>query len=286
MSRGATRRTLRTWALWLGVLAALYVAFMVFLWATQDSRLFLARPMTHERADAAVAQLPGARHVWIDAADGTLLHGWHRPALAGTPSRGTLLYFGGNAEDVHWRLARIDRFAGWDLLLTDYRGYGLSGGRPGQAALQDDALLWHDRLVAGADGLTAGRPVVVMGTSLGSYFATHVAAHRKVAGAVLVTPFDSVRDYVQTRMQLVPVGLLLRHPLDSRSLAPQVKASTLFIIAQEDRTIPPERAHLLAQDWAGKPLTTVTVPQANHDTVSADPLYWDALGRFLTGIPR
>ena len=197
MSSGAVRRTLRTAGIWLGVLAALYVGFMVFLWATQDSRLFLQRSMTHERADAAVAQLPGARHVWIDAPDGTLLHGWYRPAPAGTPPRGTLLYFGGNAEDVHWRLARIDRFAGWDLLLTDYRGYGLSGGKPGQAALQDDALLWHDRLSAGVDDIAPGRPVVVMGTSLGSYFATHVAAQREVAGAVLVTPFDSVRDYVQ-----------------------------------------------------------------------------------------
>lgn len=286
MNQGTVRRTLRGWAIWLGVLAALYVAFMVFLWATQDSRLFLARTTTHERADAVVAQLPGARHVWIDAPDGTLLHGWYRPAPAGTTPRGTLLYFGGNAEDVHWRMARIDRFAGWNLLLTDYRGYGLSGGRPSQQALQDDALLWHDRLTRGVDGLSAEPAVVVMGTSLGSYFATHVAAHRKVVGAVLVTPFDSVRDYVQTRMRLVPVGLLLRHPLDSKSLAPQVKSPTLFIVAEQDRTIPPERAQLLARSWAGKPLTQVLVPQTNHDTVSADPLYWDALGHFLSSLPQ
>lgn len=285
MSAKTTRRSLRGAAVWLGVLLGLYVGFMVFLWATQDRRLFLPRTMTHERADAALAQLPGARHLWIDAPDGTLLHAWYRPAPAGAPSRGILLYFGGNAEDVHWRLARLDRFVGWDLLLTDYRGYGLSGGRPGQAALQDDALLWHDRVAAGVDGLAAGRPVAVMGTSLGSFFATHVAAHRKVAGAVLVTPFDSVRDYVQTRMQLVPVGLLLRHPLDSKSLAPQVRAPSLFIVAEQDRTIPPERARLLAQAWAGQPLTQVLVPQTNHDTVSADPRYWDALGRFLATLP-
>jgi pimeloyl-ACP methyl ester carboxylesterase len=253
--------TARSWhraaLIWLALLITCYCAAMAFLWHTQESRLFLPRTVDEARAASVIKQLPHAQQVWLLARDGTRLHGWFRPATPGAPSGRVLLYFGGNAEDVHWRLARVERFAGWDILLTDYRGYGLSAGAPSQAAMQEDALLWHDRLVAGLDGLPAAETVVVMGTSLGSYFATHVAAQRPVKGAVLVTPFDSVRDYVQTRMPIVPVGLLLRHPLDSRAWAPAVKAPSLFIDAAQDTTIPP---------------------------VSAQPLYWEALTRFLRGL--
>jgi hypothetical protein len=269
---------------WLALLTTGYGAAMVFLWHTQESRLFLPRTVDEARAASVMKQLPNARHVWLQARDGTRLHGWFLPANPGAPSGRVLLYFGGNAEDVHWRLARVERFAGWDILLTDYRGYGLSAGTPGQAAMQEDALLWHDRLVTGVDGLPPASAVTVMGTSLGSYFATHVAAQRPVRGVVLATPFDSVRDYVQTRMPIVPVGLLLRHPLDSRTWAPSVKAPTLFIVAEQDTTIPPERARILARNWGGRPLEAVLVPQSNHNTVSAEPLYWEALARFLSSL--
>lgn len=276
------RRLRRLVLIWLALLVGGYVAALAYLWVTQESRIFFPQAMDAVRADAVIARTPGARDVWITAADGTRLHGWYRPAA---PASGrVVLYFGGNAEDVHWRLGRIDGYAGWDLLAVDYRGYGRSGGEPGQDRLQADALAWYDRLAAGLDGIVPPRAIAVMGTSLGSFYATHVAAARPVAAVILATPFDSVRDYVQSRLALVPVGLLLRHPMDSRSLAPHVGAPSLFIVAAEDRTIPASRARILFDDWGGRPRDWILVPGTNHDTVSADPLYWQALGGFLRGI--
>jgi pimeloyl-ACP methyl ester carboxylesterase len=279
------RSWLRPVLIWLGLMLGLYAAAMAYLTVTQESRIFFPRALDAARADEIVRQVPDARHVRLDASDGTRLHGWWRAARPGAPSGRLLLYFGGNAEDVHWRLGRVEAYAGWDLLLTDYRGYGRSDGVPGQAALQADALLWHDRLAAGLDGLPPPKAIVVMGTSLGSYYATHVAAQRPVAGIVLVTPFDSVRDYIQSRMPLVPVGLILRHPMDSRGQAAKVRAPSLFIAAENDITIPPERGRILFDAWGGAPRDWVLVPQSNHETVSAEPLYWEALGRFLAGLP-
>lgn len=279
---------------WLALLAGGYLAAMAYLWATQESRIFFPRAVDEARSDEIVAKVPGARHVWLNAADGTRLHAWWRPASPGAPSGRALLYFGGNAEDVHWRLARSQAYAGWDLLLTDYRGYGRSAGTPGQARMQEDALHWHDALASGLKGLDRldspgalhkPRAIAVMGTSLGSYFATHVAARRPVAAVVLATPFDSVRDYVQSLMPIVPVGLILQHPLDSRSQAAAVAAPSLFLVAQQDVTIPPARARILFDHWGGKPAEWVMVPASNHDTVSAEPQYWSALERFLRTMP-
>ncbi len=281
MSRPRWRRLLLIWLLLLG---GLYGAMLSYLWATQESRLFFPRPLDEARAATVLRQVPATRSIWLQATDGTRLHAWWRPGQ-GEAGR-TLIYFGGNAEDVHWRLAEAERYAGWDLLLVDYRGYGLSQGQPGQAAMQADALLWFDHLAQGKlAGLAAPQQIAVMGTSMGSYFATYLAAHRPVAGIVLATPFDSVRDYVQTRLPLVPVRLLLRHPLDSRAHAGAIRAPSLFIVAANDNTIPPERAEILYKVWAGQPRHWVLVPQSNHHTITAEPLYWETLQRFLGGLP-
>jgi|JI10StandDraft_1071094.scaffolds.fasta_scaffold384855_2 pimeloyl-ACP methyl ester carboxylesterase len=280
----AARRRWRIACAWLALLAGLYGAAMVWLWATQESRIFFPRTMQAARAAQVLQQMPGAREVWLDAPDGTRLHAWWRPAAPAAPSGRALLYFGGNAEDVHWRLGAA-AFAGRDLLLTDYRGYGRSSGKPGQAAMQADALLWYDHLAKGVAGQPAPTSIAVMGTSLGSYFATHVAANRPASAVVLVTPFDSVGDYIQSLMPLVPVNLLLRHRLDSRSQAGAVRARTLFIVAQQDTTIPPQRARILWDSWGGQPRQWVEVPDSNHDTVSSDPRYRDALAAFLRELP-
>lgn len=284
MTPASPRRRWRRLALiWLALLAGGYAAILAWLWTTQESRIFFPRTIEPARAESVIAQTPGARDIWLTAADGTPLHGWFRAA---SPSAGrVVLYFGGNAEDVHWRLSRLDGYAGWDLLAVDYRGYGRSGGTPGQDRMREDAVQWYDRLAAGLDGQAPPRAIAVMGTSLGSFYATTVAANRPVAAVILATPFDSVRDYVQSRLPLVPIGLLLRHPMDSRALAGRVHAPTLFIVAAEDRTIPPARARILADGWAGRPFAWVEIAQANHDTASADPLYWRALGDFLRGLP-
>lgn len=266
-------------------LALLYAAALVFLSVTQEQRIFFPQPMSAEDAAARLPVGIGAREVWRQAPDGTRLHAWWQPAQPGQPSPRTLMYLGGNAEDVHWRLGQAARYPGWNLLLIDYRGYGRSQGQPGQAALQDDALGWFDALQAGVDGLPPQAPIGVMGTSLGSYFATHVAAQRPVAVVVLATPFDSVRDYIQSKLPLVPVRWILRHPLDSLAHAPEVKAPTLFLVAEQDITIPPERARRLFDAWQGQPKTWVLVPQSGHDTAAVQPAYAAALSTFLAA-PR
>ena len=52
-------------------------------------------------------------------------------------------YFGGNAEEVSWLVADADRFGGRALALLNYRGFGGSGGKPGEDALVGDAIALH-----------------------------------------------------------------------------------------------------------------------------------------------
>ena len=95
----------------------LYAMCLALMWARQETLLFPGVPQS--TADYGT----GVQHLWLTAPDGIRLHAWYRPAIS---AKGTLLYFGGNAEEVHTHLANPERFAGWNLILVDYRGYAQS----------------------------------------------------------------------------------------------------------------------------------------------------------------
>ena len=60
---------------------------------------------------------------------------------ASRPGPRALIYFGGNAEETSWMLeAATAHSPGASWLIASYRGYGLSEGRPGEAALVADEL--------------------------------------------------------------------------------------------------------------------------------------------------
>src|SRR5690242_5145539 len=82
----------------------------------------------------------GAEDVSFTAADGTRLHGWYFKAEASAETP-TIIYFhgnGGNVTNVGW-LAESLAQRGFNVLVFDYRGYGLSNG---EAA--DEAGLYLD----------------------------------------------------------------------------------------------------------------------------------------------
>ena len=88
----------------------------------------LARFMFYPRADRRPAP-PGSRDVIVEADDGVALGGRLYMADAAGPS---ILYFHGNGEVVsdYDDIAPLYAELGVNLLVTDYRGYGTSAGRP------------------------------------------------------------------------------------------------------------------------------------------------------------
>ncbi|HEY6721857.1 MAG TPA: hypothetical protein VI363_09490, partial [Burkholderiales bacterium] len=105
----------------------------LFMWFFQERMLFFPRPL-----DSRPTSRPNVEEVSIVAADGVRLRGW---MVKGDAAPAPLvIYFGGNAEEVSWLADVADPFAGWSLLLVNYRGYGESEGKPGEKELLGDGL--------------------------------------------------------------------------------------------------------------------------------------------------
>jgi uncharacterized protein len=247
------------------------IAVPLLMWLLQERMIFFPRPI-----ESRPAQRTNLEEVTLAAADGTKLRGW---LVKGGGAREPLvIYFGGNAEEVSWLAGLAGRFAGWSLLLVNYRGYGESEGKPGERALLGDAISVYDYARRRPD-LNPER-IVAMGRSLGSGVAVHLAAERQLRGVVLVSPYDSLLAVAKSHYPFVPVSLILRHRFDSLARAPQISAPLLCLVASEDRIIAPSHSRALFDAWRG-PKTWREVPGADHNGISDAPGYWSSIAEFL-----
>jgi pimeloyl-ACP methyl ester carboxylesterase len=127
--------------------------------------------------------------------------------------------------------------------------------------------------------------IALFGRSLGSGVAVYLAKHRKVAGVVLVSPFDSVTRLARRNLPFVPVDSLLKHPFDSLSLAPSIEVPMVMIVGGADRVIPWEHSHRLFEAWAG-PKRFRVVEGAGHNDIQAWEDYWQGIADFLLPLGR
>lgn len=262
---------------WLKLAGCVALGFPVLIYFLQERLLFFPQPVTQDPLKANTGA--AIEEVSLLTADQVRLHGWLVKAAPSTAPAPLLIYFGGNAEEVSWLASTTNHYAGWSLLMFNYRGYGRSEGRPGEAALFADALRIYDYAAKRPD---AGR-LAVMGRSLGSGVAVHLAAHRPVAGVILVSPYDSVESVARGVYPFLPIGLMLKHRFDSLSRAPAVKAPLLCLVASEDRVIPRPHSERLYAAWGGAKQWR-EIPQTAHDDIAGEPDYWAAISEFLRGL--
>jgi hypothetical protein len=263
------RRTLMEWLI---LVAAIAIGVPAAAWLAQDGLIFFPQPVR------STAHLPShATPFSVTATDGTRLHGW---IAAGSLSPApTILFFGGNAEEVSHTLADPRWPRDWSIVAINYRGYGTSEGSPGERALGADALSIFDA-VTGQKDIDRNR-IVVFGRSLGTALAARVAAERPVAGVVLVSPFDSLAAIGSHHYPWLPVSLLLRHRFDARADAVRSQAPMLAIVAGSDTIIPVERSRALYDAWAG-PKSWQVVPGSDHNTLGATAEFWNGVAAFLS----
>ena len=257
------RRTMLTF---LVVVALIYAGLCAALFFFQRSMIYFPQPRSAGTSIATISLQAGDHDVIVTTR-----------AHAGPQA---LIYFGGNAEDVSANVPELSRaFPEHALYLLHYRGYGGSGGTPSEAALFADALTLFDRVHA------EHPDIVVIGRSLGSGVAIHLASLRPVARLVLVTPYDSLEEIAAGRFPFFPVRWLLRDRFDSRTYAPKVSAPTLLIGAEHDEVVPVRSAVLLATRFQPGVATLVVLPGTGHNTVSEHPRYLPLLKGAAATVP-
>jgi pimeloyl-ACP methyl ester carboxylesterase len=257
------------------LVVGLYLAMGAALYVFQEKLVF--HPSVLPASYAFQLSLPFEEHVieaGEDRLDAVLVHA--------ARAKGVLVHFHGNAGTLEgWTSVADDlaRRLGWDVLVFDYPGFGKSGGViRSEAQLHADA----DAVLAAARGWSGGKPVAVMGRSIGTGFAVRLAARNEVAALVLEAPFYSLRDIAALQYPWFPVTLFLRYPLDSYLWMPQVHAPTLVLHGTDDQLIPFSQGERLA---ALNPRARLApIPGGTHNDLRHHPEYWRFLEGFFAGL--
>lgn len=254
-----------------GLLVLGWVAYGALLWRFQEAMIFPAPGgIGTDALDSAAAEL-GAEPIHLEAADGTALYGWYKPAATPQPSRRVVLYFHGNAETVAAPspLMRLATQEGWDFATVAFRGYPGSEGEPSEAGLALDARALWDWVIA-EKGI-APEHVVLHGRSLGGAVAARLASDVDPGALVLESTFTSMVAMAERSAPTYPVRRLLRHPFDTDQRVASLDLPALVLHGDADGIVDVSHGRALADQLRGAELVVVPGGVHNELLVLADP---------------
>jgi pimeloyl-ACP methyl ester carboxylesterase len=184
-----------------------------------------------------------------------------------------MLVFHGNAGYAQHRNYYVQGLRalrqGWQVYLFEYPGYGARAGSPSEASIKSSAERAARQLLA-----QDSRPLFLLGESLGSGVACHLAATfpGQVAGLLLVTPFPSLVDVAAHHYWFLPVRMLLQERFDSMQALSRYRGPAAFLLAGQDEVVPKELGRRLHDAYRG-PRWLREIPGAGHNSL---PMYPDA----------
>jgi pimeloyl-ACP methyl ester carboxylesterase len=248
----------RNAGLLLAIIAFMYAAVCLVLFAMQRSMIYYPQPGAAESPDSTLT-FP---------VHGATLH----VSVRAHASPRALIYFGGNAEDVSLGLpAFSSAFPDRALFFLHYRGYGGSSGKPSEEAIQSDAIALFDRV------RLEYSDIAVIGRSLGSGVAIRLASHRPVSALVLVTPYDSIQELAARQLPYFPIRWLLIDKFESWRYAPAIRVPTLLLAAANDEVIPRSSTEKLFGAFSRGVATLKFIPDMDHNTISNSALYLEEI---------
>ena len=268
-------------ALFVLIFAAIYLAFLAYLYIFQDSFVFFPRKTTDERWTEIIEELRGD-YVSIQADDGEVLEGIFLSDKTSEEviAKPTVIFFGGNAMRVEDIIYEFRDLPAHDInvLLMDYRGYGLSTGKPHTNSFKRDAQKIFD--AAASHPSTDPDRITVWGISLGTGIALHLAAAKTPEKVILFAPFTSTTDIAREAYPFAPVSMLLKHKLDNLALAPYLKLPVLIVHGEDDNQINPSHSEKIAEAWGGN-AEFILLPERGHNDLMGDSEAWEEVVEFL-----
>jgi hypothetical protein len=215
-------------------------------------------------------------------ADGERIHVWHLPRA---DAQAQVVYFHGNGGNLSiWSdtLVGLSRQR-YDVIAFDYRGYGLSTGRPSEDGLYRDVdaviELARERLRRG------DLPLVYWGRSLGTTMAAYAAAARVPDGIVLEAGFPSMRAVLETNPVLWLLSWLSSYRFPTARWMASVRSPALVLHGDADSVIPYRLGQRLFDAVPG-PKRFVTIPGGDHNDAAPrnGNAYWDAVAEFVRSL--
>jgi hypothetical protein len=251
---------------------------------------FMDRPevqriLFHPRVSEPTALPAGAEDIDIEVEPGITIGCRFFSAGKDKP---TILFFHGNGEIV----ADYDEIGleyvsyGLNVLVTDYRGYGWSGGTPTFSNLLTDCHVLYNELkkILAEQGYRAA--IFIMGRSLGSASALEVALayQDEISGIILESGFAETLPLAETLgADLADIDITEEQTFNNIGKIMEITKPTFLLHGQRDTLIPLWQAEKLHAESGARVKELQVVPGADHNSLISigGKYYFMAIQQFI-----
>lgn len=202
-----------------------------------------------------------AEELLLRTKDNVMLYGWW---LRGKGEK-ALIFYHGNAGNISYSLDHaksIIETLGVDILLVDYRGYGLSEGSPSEEGFYLDGFAMYDEVVKSG---YKPEEVIFYGHSIGTGVAIEVAQNVECGALILESSLLSIPAIAEHVFGLPRE--MIQTKFDNESKVAKVFAPKLFIYGEHDDMIPLHHRDKLF-NAAAQPKEIIVVKGASHNDIS------------------
>ena len=229
--------------------------------------------------------------VYFPSADGETLHGW---LFNAKNAKATVLVFHGNAGNISTHVNSVLWLvqSGFNLFVIDYRGFGISTGKPDVAGVHRDGLAAFKHLLT-LPGVTSTR-IAILGQSLGGSVATYVAAtapeRKQLSLLLLDSSFFSYQQIAREKLANVFITWPFQYPLswlfnDDYSPGKWIgKVTTPIVIIHDrnDKVVPYHHGEQLFAA-AGEPKAMLTTSGFGHISSFAEAVIRNKIAGLIAG---
>ena len=185
-----------------------------------------------------------------------------------------LMYYHGNAIDIGIRydfFKTMSRRLKVNVIGVEYPGYGTyEGCKDSFSQIKSDSVkIYRYLLKRGVDP----KKITVVGKSIGTGAASHLAANSKIGGLVLISPFTGILNLIKTisgesvfsSCVSSSAKTVSDEPFDNLEAMRYVNCPTVFIHGTEDKIIPYSHSLELHQNCKSERKKVYTVKEGGHN---------------------
>ncbi|MCM8526562.1 MAG: alpha/beta hydrolase [Lentisphaeraceae bacterium] len=210
----------------------------------------------------------------IPSHNGQNINAWFIPSKNNT---GTVMYCRSNKGNMSDDIRVIQSWnkLGYNVMIFDYQGFGLSKGEPSELNCYDDADAVYNWL---RNNRLLNKKFIIHGKSIGGAVAAKMASLNKCDGVVIESSFTSIEELGKKRFPYIPSALYYNE-FPTEKLLSSVSAPVLVMHSSEDETVPFSMGQKLFEAAQGEK-SFFTLKGQHNEAMTQNPGYTRALQTF------
>ncbi len=254
----------------ISVISILYVAFCILFYTSQENFLFPAKKIAD---DYKINSSLNFEELTLKVSDDVQLSGI---LFNANQPKGIVLHFHGNEQNIldMESLAKPLIGMGYSFVSMDYRTYGKSTGKLSEENLFLDAKLFLELLEKRG---WKQSDIILMGHSIGTGIATQLASISNTKALILYAPYYTFKDLISEKMPILPIGMLIKYPLNSAKYMESVNCPVLILHGTLDELVPINHAKKLSK-INGK---LISIKNGEHENLTEFDEFWLEISKFL-----